>query len=247
MAEVNKLDKLRAQAVGGTTAAKEYEQAQRAVVDVKQQALTDAANRSGAIDAPEAFRQQSAQRLSVPLDAEAQALGTEAGGARAYSSAMQGAQGGYLGAVKGAEGLYAQKARESAQAEYNQAYKSLLAEKKRQINETRQLENEQKTSAKDVEQAASKESKARKEFARQDAAADNGLNANTYDTIADVLKNADDVDTALRYIEGFDFEDVEGDPVDSDAVVAYALKALDPEAFAQALVSDPGRYGRFAK
>lgn len=247
MAEVSKLDKLKAAAVGGPTAAAEYEQAQKAVVDIKQRALNDAANRSGFIDAPEAFRQQSAHRLSVPLDAEAQALGTEAGGARAYSSAMQGAQGNYLGAVKGAEGLYAQKARESAQSEYNQAYKSLLAERKRQSAEARQFENESKANAKDVEQAASKEAKVRKEFARQDAAADNGLNTNTYDTIADVLKNADDVGTALRFIEGYDFEDVDGDPVDQEAVIAYTLKALDPEAFAQQLIADPARFGRFAK
>lgn len=263
MAQVDPLAKLQAVAAGGPVAGAEYAAAQKAAVDTKQQALSDAAARSGAIDAPEAFRTNQVARLSAPLDAAAAGLGTQAGAANAYSGAMSAAQGGYLGALNASRGLLEQRMRQQMENPYDGDYRDIKAKLASRVNAAQEAqdkaERKRKQEIKEADTARTDEEKARKEFARQDAAAnvgDGGLSGDTYDTIADVLDKTHDLDTALRYIEGYKADPKTGKylddkgnelAIDHDALVAYVTKGLDPNAFGELLVSDPKKYGRFAQ
>lgn len=252
MANVDKVEKMKAVAVGGPIAGAEYEQAQKALIDTRQRALSDAAARAGSLGAPQAFLNSQAGDIAAPLDGQVQALGTLGQAAGAYGGAMNSAQGQYMNQLGASRGLIEQRMRQQMEdpyeGEYGSIYSKLSSQKKAQQDDA-----EKRADA--VEKRAAEESKARKEFSRQDAAANADLGGDTYDAIADVLKNADDLDTALRYIEGFTTDDA-GNYVDSkgnaldinpDALLAYVMKALDPEAFAQNLIKNPQVFAPYAK
>lgn len=104
---------LAAGAQGGKGAADAYSQAVNNVGDMRQQALNDAAARSGALNAPQAFIDKQAQLAGMPGNVALpliQALQSGNAGAR---SALQGAVGNYAASVGRSRALLANQAAQS--------------------------------------------------------------------------------------------------------------------------------------
>lgn len=264
MAKVDPMEQLKAAAVGGPIAANEYVAAQSSLKDARQTALDSAAARSDSLQAPAAFRAAQAQTIAAPYAGDIQALGTQGAGAAAYSGAMSSAGSQYRGAVGGAND---QNALRYELGMKNQGYEedamsSLIAQQSKAAAQAEKTKKEAEKSVKD-------ENDARLEFSRQDAAANQDLQGDTFDTIQDTLSKSKDLDTALRHISSFtgvgdpvevevagrkvrvynSYQDKDGNDlaIDPTAVIAYTLKAYDPEAFAQELVAKPDVYAQYAK
>lgn len=240
MAAVDPTEQLKQAAIGGPTAAAEYAAQQGGISDIKQQALSNAAASSDALQAPAAFRAAQAQRLSVPLDAQAAQLAANGAAASQYSGAQAAGQAQYMGGVQsvyGPEGAGALTAQRKVMGpggyvQEAHAYARRIANQQRIDNATAKV---------DTAKQAKDEVAARKEFARQDAAADKSLTPHTYSVVEDVLKHADDPATAERYFSlNYDIDpkthkitDKQGNELDADptAIAQYIQQALDPGNF----------------
>lgn len=96
---VDKMARLAAGAQGGAAGMAAYDSAISNVKSQQQQALQDAAARSGALNAPQAFLDKQAPIVSQAGDTAVPLLQQMRQGLADYQGAMQGAQGAYMGGV----------------------------------------------------------------------------------------------------------------------------------------------------
>lgn len=246
MVAVDPTEQLKQAAVGGPTAAAEYASQQKGISDIKQQALSNAAASSDALQAPAAFRAAQQQRLSVPLDAQAAQLAANGAAASQFSGAQAAGQAQYMGGVQsvygpdGAGALTAER-KMMGPGGYMQeahAYARRMANQKRIDDQAAKVDT--------VKQSKDWIAN-RKEQTRQDAAADTNIHDNSYKVIEDVIKHADDGVSATRYFH-LNYHVKNGKLYDSDenvlkgsdaaAIDNYITQAFSPDTIGRAATDD---------
>jgi hypothetical protein len=124
------MDRLNAAAAGGTAGVQAYDKAISDVGSQQQQALTDAATRAGALNAPQAFLDKQNAFLSTPGNAAIGQLQADRGALGNYQGALNSANGQYLSGIGASKALLSQlgiKEQGGIQAKALQAAASALS------------------------------------------------------------------------------------------------------------------------
>lgn len=211
--------KLTAYAEGGPAAAQDYEAAKSDTSAIKQQALSDAANRSGAAYAPSEFRAQQSQMIGAPLDASIGALGRMGGAAGAYSGALDASKNAYLGDVQASQSLVQQVLASQATHDYAKALNDVGGLIGRQDAATAREGAANEKAKKANDQRNEDFNKSAKTFALQDAAIDKSMDTGTLEALHDLTKFSS-LDEALATLDRsrdnngvVQYQDGQGNPV----------------------------------
>jgi hypothetical protein len=187
--------KLQAYAAGGPNAAQDYEAAKSDTGAIRQQALTDAANRSGAMYAPSEFRSSQSTMIGAPLDSAIAGLGAQQGAAGAYSGSLDAAKSSYLGALAGSQGLIQDALRSQSAQSFGKALNDVSAfQNKQQAAEDRRQAAEEKRQAqadkekKKLDDQNKDFAESAKTFALQDATVDPNIDGGTLEALHDLTK-----------------------------------------------------------
>lgn len=223
---------LQAFAAGGPSAASDYAAAGKDVGSLKQQALTDASNRSGALYAPDAFKSSQQAMIGDPFSAAIGQIQAQQGAAGAYSGALNAAQGQYMSSLHASAPMVQNALRAKSMGDYAGALNDAQTYVRRTEADAsrRAADAKKQTDQNDKQQKDFRASQ--KEFARQDAALDKNVDPNTYAAIADILKTADDLPTAMKLLQSAPRDsngqiiDKSGDIVDEGTITKYITRAL---------------------
>lgn len=189
-----RLGMLNAIAEGGKAGGDAYQQAIANTGVQRQQALSSAADRAGAINAPEAFLKRQAGLVAQPADTAIPVLNTARTALNQYMGSMNSAQGDYMAGVGDSRNLLnslaqraAEKADAKAQSDATEMYEKLLSKARTEKDR--------------ADTANNKDQKNRHEQWKREAYDGKGLSGDERDTVRGLIERNAGLAGALGDLE----------------------------------------------